>query len=129
MISEKRSLLLKEQAKLLALKEYKGIVKSISLSKILTLPIYIVDILTLNGEEHKVKINAQTGSILKEKTIPLTKSRAKAYALRQHKGIIESIVLTNKQYEIVILGLDGKSHSVKIDAEIDVLAQGERNIQ
>ncbi|MCJ7987291.1 PepSY domain-containing protein [Priestia sp. OVL9] len=67
MISEKRSLLLKEQAKLLALKEYKGIVKSISLSKILTLPIYIVDILTLNGEEHKVKINAQTGSILKEK--------------------------------------------------------------
>ena len=56
MISEKRSLLLKEQAKLLALKEHKGIVKSISLSKILTLPIYIVDILTLNGEEHKVKI-------------------------------------------------------------------------
>ncbi|MGF9892000.1 PepSY domain-containing protein [Priestia megaterium] len=129
MISEKRSLLLKEQAKLLALKEYKGIVKSIALSKIVTPPIYIVDILTLNGEEHKVKINAQTGRILKEKMIPLTKSRAKAYALRQHKGIIESIVLTNKQYEIVILGLDGKRHSVKIDAEIDVLAQEERTVQ
>ena len=61
MISEKRSLLLKEQAKLLALKEYKGIVKSISLSKILTLPIYTVDILTLNGEEHKVKLMPKPG--------------------------------------------------------------------
>jgi len=29
----------------------------------------------------------------------------------------------------VILGLDGKTHSVKIDAEIDVLAQEERNVQ
>lgn len=75
----------------------------------------------LNGEEYKVKINVEIGSILKEKMIFLIKSCVKVYVLRQYKGIIELIVFINKQYEIVIFGFDGKRYSVKIDVEIDVL--------
>jgi uncharacterized membrane protein YkoI len=105
-----------EQAKAIALQQYKGIVKDIQLTNENGKDVYVIVIHGLNGKDQTVKIDAITGAIVK-----FTQNQVKDLALKQYKGTVKNIQLNNENgkevYIISVHGQDGKDHDVKIDAK------------
>jgi uncharacterized membrane protein YkoI len=110
-------LLTEQQAKAIALKQYKGNVKDIQLTKENGKNVYVIVIHGKDGKDRTVKVDAITGAIA---IVNLTQEQAKAIALKQYKGNVKDIHLNKENgkdvYVIVIHGQDGKDHNVKMDA-------------
>jgi uncharacterized membrane protein YkoI len=115
-LQQQVKLLTQEQAKAIALKQYKGHVKDIQLTKVNGKDVYVIVIHSQDGKDHTVKIDAVTGTI-----VNFTQDQVKALALKQHKGTVKNIQLNNENgkevYIISVHGQDGKDLDVKIDAQ------------
>jgi uncharacterized membrane protein YkoI len=113
-LQQQVKLLTKEQAKAIALKQYKGDVKDIQLTKENGKDVYIIVIHDQDGQDHTVKVDRSTGALVK-----FTQDQVKAIALKQYKGDVKDIQLAKENgkdiYVIVIHDQDGKDRTVKID--------------
>jgi uncharacterized membrane protein YkoI len=109
-------LMTQEQAKTIALKQYKGNVKSIQLTKENGINVYVIVIHGQDGKDHTVKVDALTGAVT---IVSFTQEQAKAIALKQYKGDVKNIQLNKENgkdvYVAVIHGQDGKDRTVKVD--------------
>jgi uncharacterized membrane protein YkoI len=113
-IQHQVKLLTQAQAKAIALKQYKGVVKDIQLAKENGKDVYIIVIHGQDGKDHTVKVDAITGAI-----VTFTQQQAKDMALKQYKGNVKDIQLKKDNgkdvYVTVIHGQDGKDRTVKVD--------------
>jgi uncharacterized membrane protein YkoI len=109
-------LMTQEQAKTIALKQYKGNVKSIQLTKENGINVYVIVIHGQDGKDHTMKVDALTGAVT---IVSFTQEQAKAIALKQYKGDVKNIQLNKENgkdvYVAVIHGQDGKDRTVKVD--------------
>jgi uncharacterized membrane protein YkoI len=115
-------LLTEIQAKAIALKQFKGQIKDIRLTKENGRDVYVIVIHGQDGINHTVKVDAITGAI-----VSFTQAQAKDIALKQYKGNVKDIRLNKENgkdvYVIVIHGQDGKDHTVKVDPSTGSLAK------
>jgi uncharacterized membrane protein YkoI len=118
------TLLTQDQAKAIALTQYKGVVKDIKLTKENGKDVYIIVIHGQDGKDHTVKVDAITGAIVNNFTqdqakYKFTQDQAKDVAMKQYKGTVKDIHLNKENgkdvYVAVINGQDGKDHTVKVD--------------
>jgi uncharacterized membrane protein YkoI len=104
-----------EQAKAVALKQYKGNVKNIQLKKENGKDVYVIVIHGQDSKDHTIKVDVATGDFVK-----FTQDQVKAIALKQYKGTVKKVQLSNENgkdiYKISIQDKNGKNHDVKIDA-------------
>jgi uncharacterized membrane protein YkoI len=107
--------LTQEQVKAIALKQFKGDVKDIHLTKENGKDVYVIVIHGQDGKDHTVKIDTVTGAL-----VNFTQDQAKDVALKQYKGDVKDSQLIKENgkdvHVIVIHGQDGKDHTVKVDA-------------
>lgn len=124
--------LTQEQVKTIALKQHKGIIRSVKLTKEAGLDIFVVLIHGEDGKEHHVKIDAKYGKIKKDETLvvkTLTTEQVKAIALKHHKGTVISCKLTKEAgidaYVVHIKGDNNTEDVVKIDAKYGIVIKEE----
>ena len=60
-----------------------------------------------------MKINAETGKVIKVEAVKFTQEQAKQAALQQHKGTVQSVSFSEQAYTFVIKGTDNIKHTVK----------------
>jgi uncharacterized membrane protein YkoI len=114
-LQQQVKLLTQEQAKAIALKQYKGDVKDIHFNKENGKDVYVAVIHGQDGKDHTVKVDPSTGSLIR-----LTQDEVKVIALKQYNGSVKNVQLNNENgrdvYIISIHDQHGKDHDVKIDA-------------
>jgi uncharacterized membrane protein YkoI len=109
-------LLTEEQAKAIALKQFKGVVKDIQLTKENGKDVYVIVIHDQDGKDRTVKVDLSTGSLV---LVNFTQDQAKDIALKQYKGDVKDDQLNKENgkdvYVFVIHDQDGKDRTVKVD--------------
>lgn len=66
-----------------------------------------------DNKDHHVKINAETGKVIKVEAVKFTQEQAKQAALQQHKGTVQSVSFSEQAYTFVIKGTNNIKHTVK----------------
>jgi uncharacterized membrane protein YkoI len=70
-----------------------------------------------DNKDHHVKVNAETGKVIKVEAVKFTQEQAKQAALQQHKGTVQSVSFSEQAYTFVIKGTDNVQHTVKISPQ------------
>ncbi|BFJ02749.1 MAG: hypothetical protein PME_51840 [Priestia megaterium] len=103
----------KAQVQSIALKNCSGTIQSSSYAN----DVYTFLIHGKDNKDHHVKINAETGKVIKVEAVKFTQEQAKQAALQQHKGTVQSVSFSEQAYTFVIKGTDNVQHTVKISPQ------------
>jgi uncharacterized membrane protein YkoI len=105
--------LTKAQIQTIALKNCSGTIQSSSYAN----DVYTFLIHGKDNKDHHVKVNAETGKVMKVEVVKFTQEQAKQAALQQHKGTVQSVSFSEQAYTFVINGTDNVQHTVKISPQ------------
>ncbi|MED3913957.1 PepSY domain-containing protein [Priestia megaterium] len=103
----------KAQVQSIALKNCSGTIQSSSYAN----DVYTFLIHGKDNKDHHVKVNAETGKVMKVEAVKFTQEQAKQAALQQHKGTVQSVSFSEQAYTFVIKGTDNIKHTVKISPQ------------